>query len=445
MSMNPKSTFARTVRTLATACAISPFSSLALAQQNTPSPPQAVPFKIQVKVDAVLVTVVVRDAKGRAVGTLKKEDFQIFDKDKPRSISGFTVQTRSSGTRDTRTPAVGTSSSGISPTPSLPSEAVVPERTLVFLFDDLHINPSDLALVQKAATSLLQKSLADTDRAAVISFAGINSGITHDRAKLQEAIMKLQSRNLYRHLGRECPDIDYYRADQIQNKHDITALEAAVQDTLTCAHLDPKFQHNMAESMARSAASRTVELGDQDVRVTLGFIKDLIRNMSALPGQRTLILVSPGFLTITSEALSAKSQIIDFAAQNNVTISAMDARGLYTTATDATERGEQSTYALITGYESQTHRDSMSLDEDVMAEFADGTGGTFFHNSNDLSGGLEALADGPEYLYLLEMPLDEVKPDGTYHRLKVKVDQKGLKLQARHGYFAPAPPPKDKK
>ena len=77
------------------------------------------------------------------------------------------------------------------------------------------------------------------------------------------------------------------------------------------------------------------------------------------------------------------------------------------------------------------------LNEDVMAELAEGTGGTYFHNSNDLQGGMQELTVGPEFVYLLELSLQKVKADGSYHPLKVKVDKDGLKVAARRGYLAP--------
>jgi VWFA-related protein len=86
----------------------------------------------------------------------------------------------------------------------------------------------------------------------------------------------------------------------------------------------------------------------------------------------------------------------------------------------------------------------MRQNKQVMAEFADGTGGTFFKNDNDLKGGLTMLAAGPEYKYLLELSLSDVKQNGSYHALKVQVDRKDVKIQARDGYFAPQPP-KNKK
>jgi VWFA-related protein len=410
-------------------------------QQPGPPPPSDTPFKIQVKVDAVLIPVVVRDAQGHPVGTLKKEDFQVFDRDKPREISGFTINVRPIVKTEAKaTPAKSGSSAAIGRPPS----AIVPERSIVFLFDDLHLSSEDLPRVQQAAINILKGSLADSDKAAVVSFTGTYSGLTSDRAKLQESIMKLRTHNLYKQESHGCPDMDFYKGDLIENKNNTEAFEAAVQNMLTCGHMDPAMSRNIAEHLVRAAASRAVDIGNQDVHVTLDFMNQLVQRMVALPGQRTLILVSPGFLTVTEEAMFAKSQVIQFAAQHSIIVSALDARGLYTTGIQASQQGASSAFALATGYDTRTQGDSMWLNEAVMAELADGTGGTFFHNNNDLAGGLKALTDGPEYLYLLEMPLDGVKPDGTYHRLRVKVDQQGMKLQARRGYFAPALP-KEKK
>jgi VWFA-related protein len=193
----------------------------------------------------------------------------------------------------------------------------------------------------------------------------------------------------------------------------------------------------VAESMVKSAASTALMIGDQDTSVTLGTLSEVVRRMASLPGERTLILLSPGFLTVTALAMTEKSQILDAAAHSEVTISALDARGLYTTELGADDRGPTS--GKRAAYESRSHEASMLLNEDVMAELADGSGGSFFHNDSDLQGGLKRLTAAPEYAYLLQLSLDDVKPDGTYHRLKVKVDREGLQLQARHGYFAPKP------
>jgi VWFA-related protein len=194
---------------------------------------------------------------------------------------------------------------------------------------------------------------------------------------------------------------------------------------------------DIAERMVESAATRTLAMGEQDVHVTLSSLREFVRRMSALPGQHTLVLVSPGFLILTPESRAEESQIMDMAAQSNVTVSALDARGLYTTETDASERSKGSAQTME--LKSEYRRSSMSSNENVMAELADGTGGTYFHNSNDLEGGFKRLAAAPEYLYLLEFSLKGIKQNGSYHRLKVMVDQDGVKLQARHGYFAPKP------
>ncbi len=403
------------------------------AQQNQESLPQESPLKIQVIVNAVLVPVVVRDSQGHAVGTLKKQDFQLLDKNKPQLISGFTVQKRIDIATDRKSdePAsVSPAPNQSSPTPKYYS-APMPQRFIVYLFDDMHLAAGDLSQIQKAATTMVASSLADSDLAAVVSISGTSSGLSRDRAKLQDAIMKLTVHSASTRIGRICPAIGYYEADRIQNKRDIMAVDTAIDNTVSCCDCS----RDVARALVDNAASESLQSGDQDVRSTLGFIREIVRKMASMPGQRTLILVSPGFLTMTPEALFQKSQILDLAAQSNVTINSVDARGLFSTVLDASDRSRGSSRAERT--ESNYHAYSMVLNEDVMSELADGTGGTYFHNSNDLEGGLQTLTAVPEYVYLLELSLQNIKQDGSYHPLKVKVDQDGLKVEARRGYIAP--------
>ena len=408
------------------------FISLCLAareQQQTPTPNS--PAVIRSNVNEVLVPVVVRNGQGRAVGTLTKDDFKVFDDGKQQVITGFTVVKGVSETSDGALPIPNPDSGPVAP--QAPSPA---QRFVVFLFDDLNLSSEDLIKAQKAATKILQTSLPVSDMAAVLSASGTNSGLTRDHAKLQKAILNLKVSNIYRHESRDCPNVDYYQGELIVEKNDRQALEAAVEDAITCGNLDPSMI-NVATMMAEQAAQHAVAIGEQDFRTNLGFLRTVVSKMGALPGQRVLILVSPGFLTPGTEAMALKSQILNIAAQANLTINAIDARGLYTTNVEASQQSAGS--PLAARLQTQYLQASMTSSENVLAELADGTGGTYFHNNNNLEGGLSSLLAGPEYLYLLAFSTANIKSNGSYHNLKVKVNQSGLTLQARRGYIALEP------
>src|SRR3984957_13264726 len=75
------------------------FATLGNARpQQAPDPNAAemnshdTPATFRTKVNLVLVPVVVREPHGRALGNLRKEDFQIFDKGKPQAITNFSVE-----------------------------------------------------------------------------------------------------------------------------------------------------------------------------------------------------------------------------------------------------------------------------------------------------------------------------------------------------------------
>jgi VWFA-related protein len=405
------------------------------APSNAPTNAQLNGPTIKVSVNSVLVPVVVRDSQGRAIGDLTQSDFQLFDKNKPLQITGFTVEKRAASAEDLGVNATSLNApiaSNSVPQPTRPSS-----RFIVFLFDDLHITPNDLASLKTAATRVLSETLRPGDAASVLSIFGHeDSKVTNDRDRLARAIANVKTtRSPYRLDGHACPNVDYQHGDRIENQHDQNAFNVAVDETMECAHLDP-LQRPMGEKLTHEAAQRAVSLGEQDVRVAYIYIRELVRRMANLPGERTLILISPGFYTETAQALVFQSQVIEAAARANVTISTLDARGLYTTAPKADE--ELGGFARETTERIRSHVESMTGIDAVLSGLADATGGTYIHNSNDMEGGLRRLSAAPEYVYLLEFSLDDAKPDGQYHSLKVKVDRDHVQVQNRRGYFAPS-------
>jgi VWFA-related protein len=386
---------------------------------------------VKAYVNEVIVPVVARNSHGQAVGDLTKDDFEVFDDGKPQTIAGFMVINRT--TREapvnSANPNPATNSATAAPQP----DSIGP-RFVVFLFDDMNLSAGDLMQAQQAATKAIDTSLSPSDVAAVLATSGANGGLTRDRAKLKQDIINLRVKNLYRHDAHDCPNVDYYMGDMIINKNDPRALEAATEEAMTCSQTNIR---EIATQMARQAAQRAVALGDQNFRTNLNFLRDLVSKMGPLPGQHVVILVSPGFLTPTAEAMTLKSEVLDAAARANVVINVLDARGLYTTGMDASQSGGGSPMSTV--LQNQYRQASMQASSEVMEDLADGTGGTLFQNNNDLTVGFGNLITGPEFLYFLSFSSANMKPNGAYHKLRVKVRQSGLSIQARRGYFAPKP------
>jgi hypothetical protein len=109
----------------------------------------------------------------------------------------------------------------------------------------------------------------------------VNSGLTTDHDQLQTAILALRPQNLYRMPGTECPNIDYYHADLIENKHNSNALQAAIEEVMSCSPgLDMR---DVAQRLAETAATQALAVGEQDVQVTLAAVKEYVRRMATLP------------------------------------------------------------------------------------------------------------------------------------------------------------------
>ncbi len=159
------------------------------------------------------------------------------------------------------------------------------------------------------------------------------------------------------------------------------------------------------------------------------------------PGKAALEYLAAYFPENRSAALQANERMQDefepvvrLAAANNIPIYTIDSRGLYTNEYfDASNRG--STPRM--GPAVQTIMSDVALSEgDTLAEMAAATGGTVYHNSNDLLTGLKrAFADGREY-YTLAYVSTNANLDGKFRAIRIEVRDRKAVVNAKRGYWA---------
>jgi VWFA-related protein len=393
------------------------------------------PTTFKVRVNLVLVRVVVRDQQGKAVSNLKKEDFQLFDNKKLQTISSFSLETPEARTASAMASPSGAGSSS-SADVALGKAAVLPQRFVSMVFDDTHLSMQDAVFVRNSATRLFG-SLAASDRVSINTTSGqMTQEFTDDHDKLAKALLGITPHALTNHSSYDCPDVSYYQADLILNKSDTQALAVVTDEALQCAFSNDPRMIAQAQNLAQSAAYSILGQGDSESEYVYRHLEDVIRRLANMPGQRVLVLVSPGFITSTLEL--EVSQIVDRATRANIVINTIDARGLYTPDLGGDIADPARDTVRTAGIKSSYRVAAQSAQEDVLAQFADGTGGKFYHNRNDVDEAMREAAAAPAYSYLLGFSPQNLKIDGRFHALKVALNSKEkFQIQARHGYFAP--------
>jgi len=386
------------------------------------------PATFQVRVNLVLVRVVVRDGNGKVVSNLKKEDFQLTDERKPQVISSFSVETPAS-----RVPAVDSAAGTLQGTSEKPPE--LPQKFVALLFDDLHLSVQD-AMFSRQATAKVLGTVGERDRLSVFTTSGqVQQDFTDDRKKLDQAIQQILPRSLAQNSVADCPPMTLQEAHMIAEESDDLALQVAIQDYINCSGASGLGAAQTAKNVVSAAAESVLNLAETEQQRTYQSLLALIRRMSVLPGQRVIVMMSPGFFVLPS-MFQPGGEVIERATKENVVINTIDARGLYVSSVyDASNIATTASVSpLKTQYtmrEEQSHFTSL-------ADLADGTGGVFFHDRNDIDQGLLQAAGEPEVSYVLGFTPQNLKLDGKYHTLKVSLTNgQKLSLQARRGYFAP--------
>ncbi len=388
-------------------------------------------FKL--RVNLVQVHVVVQDSKGKPVDNLRKEDFLLYDQGKLQSISTFAIETRQ--TRRAKAEAAAKTQIDEVEQGKAPS-AVMPDRFVALVFDDTHLAIEDIGPVKVQVDKFLD-SVAPTDRIAIYSTSGqVTNGFTSDKEALKKTVLGLVPRAKFQKFGTDCPDVSHYEADQVLNKNNPQVLNVIVAETIQCAFNGDQSQIRSAQSMAQSAVQIALVQGDTESQFVYAYMQDVLRHLAGMPGERVMVMVSPGFLQSTQQ--SDLSNVVELANRSGIVINTIDGRGLYTPDVMG-DISRPTSDTVQTAGQKTSFRIQAQIEQDyVLRDFAYGTGGTFFHNSNDLTAGLQLVGAAPEISYILGFSPQAQKMDGQFHILKVSLaDKRKYSIQARRGYFAP--------
>ncbi len=405
---------------------------------------RTVQVPLESHVNLVPVRVIVHDSHGNAVGDLREADFEIRQDGKPQVISHFSVETPGSLAAKV---AHGTAAEGslLSASGAPAAPMTLPSRFVALVMDDANLNLQDLMRMKLAAIRYMNTAVKPNERVALFTVSGQNQvDFTDDHAKIVDQLKVLISRPIDGYdpaTQHDCLVMTYYQADQIQNHQDPEAIAVAQADALQCAVAEgvpAQAQQSVANSMYESVVAQMVRSGEVSTQFTVRRLDEIVRRISAMPGQRSMVFLSPGFITSTYEYDVLR--IVDRAARENVFINTLDARGLYTVDPigDISQPAPLHANSQTAGLSLQFRLTEQRVQSEVLEDLADSTGGFYFRNNNDLDAGLRQTAAEPAVSYLLAFVPADLKNDGKFHTVNIKMlTKEKYTVQARRGFFAP--------
>ncbi|HLY61911.1 MAG TPA: VWA domain-containing protein [Terriglobia bacterium] len=430
------------------------WAPLSKGSQQPPPPPQteqaemtsretSPAYQLKSERNLVMVRIVVRDSKGNARGNLRQEDFHLFDNGKPQAISHFSVETPSATPPK---PTTGQPPANSDDVGEEASNAAVPHRYLALFFDDVHLRMEDTMRVKIAALKYVNSAFLPGDLMGVFTSSGrVTLDFTDDPVMVRQTVSKILPQPITSDPESECPEIFDYQAYLIVQEHDTNSIQIASEEYFhcNCEQLgDPTAQAQCRQQGDRSVESyamRILNVYQTNTQAALRSLDELVRHLAAFPGQRTVMMVSPGFLTPTFE--TKIDEIVDRAVHANITVNALDAKGLYAPLLGGDDISKDPIITPnrpdLVGQKEQLRINRTIVADEALATLADATGGFFYRNSNDLDTGFQKCGALSEVYYVLAYSPTNLKPDGGFHSIKVKLGQPaGLSLQSRRGYFA---------
>jgi VWFA-related protein len=395
-----------------------------LAAQQAPAPDAPVadppPVTFRAEVNFVEVDAFVTDAQGNPVSGLTVDDFEILEDGEPQTIDAFTYVNipieRAERPLFAAEPI----------TPDVQSNTEVEGRVYVFVLDSYHIDPTRSLRVKTSLRKFVEGNMGVNDVAAVVFLGGSpedGQDFTRDPRLLLVSIDKF--------FGRKLSSPTAVRTQEFNRP----AVQALLETGRAGLLQDPlEFERTYRAREAMDTIAKLAEF------------------MEGVRGRRkTMILVSEGLLFNVYDPFSASaSAVLDesrdaiaAATRANVSIYALDPRGLFSAEdlvlsanSPAADSGRISEDSPQLNIGLQSLNNEFRLSQESLRVLAERTGGFAAVNRNVLDDVFDRIVRENSAYYVFGYYSTNSNRDGRYRSIDVRVRRPGLDVRFRDGYVA---------
>ncbi|MEO6922436.1 MAG: VWA domain-containing protein, partial [Bryocella sp.] len=384
---------------------------LVIAAQDTPIVrDQNGRHVMQVNTNIVLNNVVVRDKKtGALVTDLKASDFTIVEDKKPQKVISFDYQNVNDAAVLQEKTTVG---GKVSIADMLENNfAASPQqlkdhRLIVMFFDMSSMQDEDTDRAVEAATDYVNTKMQPADLVAMVSMS-TGLSLDQDFTSNKDALLR------------------------VLNKY-------SGNDDTGFASGDTGTTDDTSDDTNAFAADDT-EYNSLNTDRELLAIRSIAQSLERVDQRKSMLYFSGGLTRNGIENQASLRATTNQAAKANMAIYSVDTRGLQAlppggNATKGSLRGNSAysgraiTSQFKSNFSSQESLSTLSTD----------TGGKAFFDSNDFAPAFQQVQHDSEAYYIVGFHSTNQARDGSYRHLTITVNRKGVKLEYRPGYYAPA-------
>ncbi|HKC89577.1 MAG TPA: VWA domain-containing protein, partial [Blastocatellia bacterium] len=423
--------------------------------------------KVAVGTVEVLLDVVVKDKRGRAVTDLAAADFEVFEDGMKQPVESFRLITRNSAREPDKAnsaaperasaPASATPAPSAKPASTSNSDVGVSVVALVFdrLSQDARKRAHDAAMSYVGGGSTLNSFVGVF---AINLSVNTLQNYTTDTGLVKKAIEKTGS------LASST-----FESNIVDSGSAISAgqREAAIQSALTAAQSGggagaaaagaaagvAMVEQTFEEMRARTKETFEALQRDQQGYATTNGLMAIVNSMSRLPGRKAVLFFSEG-VSIPPNVQQHFRSVINAANRANVSVYSVDAAGLRAESTlqaareeinarsrrrmDNLDRAMNTSGPLTKGLE--RNEDLLNLSpESGLSQLSHQTGGAFIGGANNIASKLKEIDEDLGTYYLLTYSPTNQYYDGKFRNISVKVKRSGVDTLARRGYYAVPP------